>query len=253
MTKVVMAIGGIREEGGWKVVRHAYMGELDEHERVKDMNYANHLLDTLFGGEGVETSWKVREEPPEDGEGGYKRFFDIVITIENHMKLGRAKYGVDYHKYAGCPSAAIEDGMAIYRTVKKDGVRRANKMEEVKVRVAKAKEEEARKERERLEGLRFAEGKIYSGTYTNEFGREIVKKVLVVRRNEEDGGKIRAHITVVGDIFDTYEGSETVKVFKRECDGCEYFKAMRGKMTVYATSVAVGEEEGKGGLRNHED
>ena len=170
MTRMIMAVCGERYDaengscGGWHVRRYAYLDELQEGARQKDEDYVLAMVNRLGASfdNGVETSWKVGEKPPANLD----RFFDIYLEVNNHLKPD-ASYRVDYHRYNGCPSGAVSDGMEIYRAIKKYGINPTNKNLKKQRRLD---EEAAEAEKERV---KFVPGVTYWAEKADQFGHLI--------------------------------------------------------------------------------
>ena len=170
MTRMIMAVCGERYDaengscGGWHVRRYAYLDELQEGARQKDEDYVLAMVNRLGASfdNGVETSWRVGEKPPANLD----RFFDIYLEVNNHLKPD-ASYRVDYHRYNGCPSGAVSDGMEIYRAIKKYGINPTNKNLK---RQRRLDEEAAEAEKKRV---KFVPGVTYWAENADQFGHLI--------------------------------------------------------------------------------
>lgn len=133
MNTVVLALCGERVEGGWKVRRYAYLDDPKPGERPRDANAALGYLNRLEGNDGVTSAWTVGEKPPKE----LRRFFDVLLLVGDIGAM--FSRNIDYRSYPGCPSPVIDDGMEIYRLIKKHGVRPSNKAQlaDMKSRAAK--------------------------------------------------------------------------------------------------------------------
>jgi len=196
MTKLVLAICGERYEQGWHVRRFAYIGLGDGNEKPKDSQYVMKMLRRLVDAKDIDptTGWTAGQEPPAD----YARFFDVYVMLENQGKEN-AFYKADYHAYPHCPAAAVDDGMEIYREIRRTGIRPAVKKQEMmrkireQQREAREAEETASREAGRLRAEaeaklpRFEAGKMYFYPYKDSLGHLAMGCVQVTALMPKDG------------------------------------------------------------------
>ena len=205
MTRLVLATCGQRKGDGWDIIRFAYCDDLQDNAHIKDERYVRKLVERLSGAceernpEG-DTSWITDERPPADID----RFFDVKVEVENHGR-DNAKYRADYHRYPGCPSKVVDDGLEIYHAIRKFGIRPAMKQVENRKR---AKESAAAKEAQRA---RFEIGKVYYAPRIDQFGHWEHSHLVFQERHRKrvrrfDNGD--EYLTVNGLVFKAKDGGE---------------------------------------------
>lgn len=204
MTRVVLAICGERKDGGWDVRRYAFLDVTQESERIKDNRFGLRLINRLLPSDANST-WRAGEEPAE----GITRFFDVYIDITDHEKP-TAKYKVDYFKYAGCPGAAIKDGMEIYGAIKKYGIRPANEYEQ-----------EKREKKKYVLAKRMAEVEAMAREPKFQPGRHYAYTV------EDRFGHLEHHRITVMDVTTNTNGERVVEFLKDGQRGCNTFARAR--------------------------
>lgn len=206
MTRMVMAICGERYESdkdrggsGWHVHRYAYLDELQDGARMSDEKYALALVNRLgaaFEGD-TSSAWIVGTEPPKS----FQRFFDIYLEVSNHGKAN-ARYHIDYSRYPGCPSQAVDDGMEIYRAIKKFGVRPATEIvANNKKRAIESDEAEKRREK-------FEVGKKYWTEVDDSLGHVIREEMTFKEKHKKHVRRYEGS----GDEYMNFKG----KIFKAE-------------------------------------
>ncbi len=134
MARITFAICGERDaaDKGWNIRRYAFLD--GEDGRLTDEREAYGYLKRLVPGAGETKTWIVGQKPPSS----MTRFFDVYLVVDKRMTP--AKYDVDRHAYPSCPSPAVDDGMSIFRAIRKYGVRPA-----VKTMIKKSEERRAKR------------------------------------------------------------------------------------------------------------
>lgn len=102
--------GGIRFS--WKAEYYAFK-ETNEDGSVRDDRHCDELIASLLGKSDI---WQNAK--PEPGE-GFKPWFTVAIGVSGTRKT-ISHYTVDYQAHKGAPLEIIDQGMWIYRLVKRN-------------------------------------------------------------------------------------------------------------------------------------
>lgn len=102
---------------------HYAVSECGEDSYIRDENHIKELVDFMVS---KDSGWH-RTKPEETDT--FKPWFTVTIDVSNGRKK-IADYQADYFKHEGCPLVIINQGMDIYRTIK----RNMRKLAEVKVK-----------------------------------------------------------------------------------------------------------------------
>lgn len=103
-------------EGGtrywWNAEYYTYASAGDDAS-VRDENHTNELVECLLGKSSM---WQAAT-PVADKD--FVPWFTIALGV-SRTRQKISHYSVDYHKHNGCPLAIVDQGMGIFRLIKRN-------------------------------------------------------------------------------------------------------------------------------------